>query len=104
DSKINLNKNKQSRKTLKSYTNPSTASYGNSICIPSIKISNFKLNPQLIIIMQQNCQYSNLPQKKPTEFLTQFLQITDTVHNKKINQNIYIILLFPFTVKNQTKK
>ena len=58
---MDLSGNEQSRRTLGSYSNPSTASYGSSICIPSIGVSSFELNPQLIIMVQQNCQYSGLP-------------------------------------------
>ena len=94
----------QSRRTLGSYANPITAAYGSSICIPPIKASSFELNPQLIIMVQQNCQYSGLPHEEPTEFLAQFLQIADTVHNKEVDQDVYRLLLFPFAVKDQAKR
>ena len=94
----------QSRRTLGSYANPITAAYGSSICTPPIKASSFELNPQLIIIVQQNCQYSGLPQEEPTEFLAQFLQIADTVHDKEVDQDVYRLLLFPFAVKDQAKR
>ncbi|KAL4371411.1 hypothetical protein AHAS_Ahas06G0163100 [Arachis hypogaea] len=94
----------QSKKTLGSYANPITAAYGSSICTPPIKASSFELNPQLIIIVQQNCQYSGLPQEEPTEFLAQFLQIADTVHDKEVDQDVYRLLLFPFAVKDQAKR
>ena len=55
-------------------------------------------------MVQQNCQYSDLPQEEPTEFLAQFLQIADTVHDKKIDQNVYRLLLFSFAVKDQAKR
>ena len=77
--------NEQSRRTLGSYANPTTASYRSRIYIPSIGVSSFELNPQLIIMVQQSCQYSGLPQEEPTEFLAQFLQIADTVHDKEID-------------------
>ena len=101
---MDLSGNEQSRRTLGSYANPSTASYGSSICIPSIGVSSFELNPQLIIMVQQSCQYSGLPQEEPTEFLAQFLQIADTVHDKEIDQDVYRLLLFPFAVKDQAKR
>ncbi|RTK47765.1 hypothetical protein DRJ87_15755, partial [Enterococcus faecalis] len=91
--------NEQSRRTLGSYANPITAAYGSSICIPPIKASSFELNPQLIVMVQQNCQYSSLPQEEPTEFLAQFLQIADTVRDKEVDQDVYRLLLFPFAVK-----
>ena len=75
-----------------------------SICIPPIKASSFELNPQLIIMVQQNCQYSGLPQEEPTEFLAQFLQITDTVRDKEVDQDVYRLLLFPFAIKDQAKR
>ncbi|XLR22070.1 hypothetical protein S83_049970, partial [Arachis hypogaea] len=93
-----------SKRTLESYANPITAAYGSSICTPPIKASSFELNPQLIIIVQQNCQYSGLPQEEPTEFLAQFLQIADTVHDKEVDQDVYRLLLFPFAVKDQAKR
>ena len=94
----------QSKRTLGSYANPITAAYGSSICTPPIKASSFELNPQLIIIVQQNCQYSGLPQEEPTEFLAQFLQIADTVRDKEVDQDVYRLLLFPFAVKDQAKR
>ncbi|XP_072077040.1 uncharacterized protein [Arachis hypogaea] len=101
---MDISGNEQSRRTLGSYSNPSTTSYGSSICIPSIGVSSFELNPQLIIMVQQSCQYSGLPQEEPTEFLAQFLQIADTVHDKEIDQDVYRLLLFPFAVKDQAKR
>ena len=65
---------------------------------------HIELNPQLIIMVQQSCQYSGLPQEEPTEFLAQFLQIADTVHDKEIDQDVYRLLLFPFAVKDQAKR
>ena len=101
---MDLSGNERSRRTLGSYANPTTASYGSSICIPSIGVSSFELNPQLIIMVQQNCQYSGLPHEEPTEFLAQFLQIADTVHDKEVDQDVYRLLLFPFAVKDQAKR
>ena len=97
---MDLSGNEQSRRTLGSYGNPTTAAYGSSICIPSIKVGSFELNPPLIVMVQQNCQYSDLPQEEPTEFLAQFLQIADTVRDKKVDQDVYRLLLFPFAVKD----
>ena len=71
---------------------------------PPIRASSFELNPQLIIMVQQNCQYSGLPQEEPTEFLAQFLQIADTVRDKEVDQDVYRLLLFPFAVKDQAKR
>ena len=62
------------------------------------------MNPQLIIMVQQSCQYFGLPQEEPTEFLAQFLQIADTVHDKEIDQDVYRLLLFPFAVQDQAKR
>ena len=101
---MDLSGNEQSRRTLGSYANPTTASYGSSICIPPIRASSFELNPQLVIMVQQNCQYSGLPQEEPTEFLAQFLQIADTVRDKEVDQDVYRLLLFPFAVKDQAKR
>ena len=101
---MEASRNEQSKRTLGSYANPTTASYGSSICIPSIGVSSFELNPQLIIMVQQNCQYSGLPHEEPTEFLAQFLQIADTVHDKEVDQDVYRLLLFPFAVKDQAKR
>ena len=101
---MDLSGNEQSRRTLGSYANPTTAAYGSSICIPSIKAGSFELNPHLIVMVQQNCQYSDLSQEEPTEFLAQFLQIADTVRDKEVDQDVYRLLLFPFAVKDQAKR
>ena len=101
---MDLSGNEQSRRTLGSYANPTTTSCWSSICIPPIKAGSFELNPQLIVMVQQNCLYSGLPQEEPTEFLAQFLQIADTVHDKEVDQDVYRLLLFPFAVKDQDKR
>ena len=101
---MDISGNEQSRRTLGSYANPITVAYGSSIYIPPVRASSFELNPQLIIMVQQNCQYSGLSQEEPTEFLAQFLQIADTVRNKELDQDVYRLLLFPFAVKGQAKR
>ena len=55
-------------------------------------------------MVQQNCQYSGLPQEEPTEFLAQFLQIADIVRDKEVDQDVYRLFLFPFAVKDQAKR
>ncbi|KAL4276292.1 hypothetical protein AHAS_Ahas20G0192600 [Arachis hypogaea] len=101
---MDLSENEQSRRTLGSYANPITAVYGSSICIPPIRAGSFELNPRLIVMVQQNCQYFGHPQEEPTEFLVQFLQIADIVHDKEVDQDVYKLLLFPFAVKDQAKR
>ncbi|KAL4329108.1 hypothetical protein AHAS_Ahas13G0267100 [Arachis hypogaea] len=101
---MNPNGNEEFRRTLRSYTNPTTDFYGRSISIPHIRASSFELNPQLITLVQQNCQYSGLPQEEPTEFLADFLKVADTVHNEGVDQDVYRLLLFSFAVKDQVKR
>ena len=101
---MNPSENKELKRTLGSYTSPNADFYGRSISIPQIRASSFELNPQLITMVQQNCQYSGLPQEEPTEFLADFLKVADTVHNEGVDQDVYRLLLFPFAVKDQEKR
>ncbi|KAL4322147.1 hypothetical protein AHAS_Ahas14G0181400 [Arachis hypogaea] len=94
----------QSRRTLGSYTVLTSDFYRSSISIPPIGVAHFELNPQLITPVQQNCQFQGLSQEEPVEFLADFLQYADTVYTNGVDQEVYKLLLFSFTVKGQAKR
>ncbi|KAL4338064.1 hypothetical protein AHAS_Ahas12G0172800 [Arachis hypogaea] len=48
--------NEQQRRVLGSYSAPTTDLYGKSIVVPPIAVNNFELKPQLVTLVQQNCQ------------------------------------------------
>ncbi|PWG68786.1 hypothetical protein DF186_24620, partial [Enterococcus hirae] len=77
---------------------PNTDLYKKNIVIPPITANNFKQKPQLITLVQQNYQYYKLPQKNPNQFISDYLQIYNTVKTNKVNPEIYRLILFPFTV------
>ncbi|KAL4315464.1 hypothetical protein AHAS_Ahas15G0187700 [Arachis hypogaea] len=76
---VNNNANDpQPRRTLGSFTTPNPGSCENSIVTPIVNANNFELKPQLVTLVQQNCQFSGSPQEDPNLFISKFLQIYDT--------------------------
>ncbi|KAL4315204.1 hypothetical protein AHAS_Ahas15G0161700 [Arachis hypogaea] len=101
---MDQNEGAQPRRFLGSYTAPTPDFYGRSICVPLIRADNFELNPQLITLVQQNCQFHRLPQEEPTEFLADLLWISDTIRTDGVDHDVYRLLLFPFAVKGQANR
>ncbi|KAL4276577.1 hypothetical protein AHAS_Ahas20G0221100 [Arachis hypogaea] len=99
----NPNENEQPRRVLGSYTTPNPNLYGNSIVMPPIAANNFELKSQLVTLVQQNCQYHGLPQEDPNQFISNFLQICDTVKINGVNLEVYKLMLFPFAVRDRAK-
>ncbi|KAL4294340.1 hypothetical protein AHAS_Ahas18G0218300 [Arachis hypogaea] len=99
----NPNGNEQPRRVLGSYTAPNADLYEKSIVVPPIAANNFELKPQLVTLVQQNCQYHGLPQKDPNHFISDFLQICDTVKTNGVIPEVYKLMLFPFAVKDRAK-
>ncbi|KAL4275401.1 hypothetical protein AHAS_Ahas20G0103500 [Arachis hypogaea] len=100
----NHNGNESARRMLSSYTVPTPDFYGRSIAVPAIGANNFELKPQLITLVQQNCQYHGLPQKDPNQFISNFLQIYDTMKSNGVNPKVYKLMLFPFAVRDKAKQ
>ncbi|KAL4300515.1 hypothetical protein AHAS_Ahas17G0208600 [Arachis hypogaea] len=95
--------NEQPRRVLGSYTAPNTDLYSKSIVVPPITANNFELKPQLVTLVQQNCQYHGLPPEDPNQFISDFLQICDTVKTNGVNPEVYKLMLFPFAVRDRAK-
>ena len=90
--------NNNARKMLGDFTAPNSNLHGRSISIPAIGANNFELKPQLVSLMQQNCKFHGLPLEDPHQFLSEFLQICDTVKTNGVDPDVYRLMLFPFTV------
>ena len=71
----NPNGDEQQRRVLDSYSAPTADLYGKSIVVSPIAANNFELKPQLVTLVQQNCQYHGLPQEDLNQFISNFLQI-----------------------------
>ncbi|KAL4345373.1 hypothetical protein AHAS_Ahas11G0271900 [Arachis hypogaea] len=74
-----------------------------SIVVPPIATNNFELKPQLVTLVQQNCQYHGLPHEDPNQFISDFLQICDTVKTNGVNPEVYRLILFPFALRDKAK-
>ncbi|KAL4344393.1 hypothetical protein AHAS_Ahas11G0173900 [Arachis hypogaea] len=74
----------QPRRTVGSFIPPNPRSCGSSIVTPTINANNFLLKPQLVALVQQNCQFSRSPQEDPNLFISNFLQICDTVKTSSV--------------------
>ncbi|KAL4275779.1 hypothetical protein AHAS_Ahas20G0141300 [Arachis hypogaea] len=100
---VNLNGDDQQRRVLGSYSAPTAKLYGKSIVVPLINANNFELKPQLVTLVQQNCQYHRLPHEDPNQFISDFLQICDTVKTNGVNPEVYRLMLFPFALRDKAK-
>ena len=94
----------QERRVLGSYINPNPGNYGSSIQKPTIHANNFELKPQLITLVQNNCSFRRGVQEDPNEYLTNFMRICDTVKSNDVHPDTYILLLFPFSLKDKASK
>ena len=88
---------------LGDFTAPNSNLHGRSISIPTIGANNFELKPQLVSLMQQNCKFHGLPSEDPFQFLTEFLQICDTVKTNGVDPEVYRLMLFPFAVRDRAR-
>ena len=95
--------NNNIRKMLGDFTAPNSNLHGRSISIPTIGANNFELKPQLVSLMQQNCKFHGLPSEDLFHFLTEFLQICDTVKTNGVDSEVYRLLLFPFVVRDRAR-
>ena len=88
---------------LGDYTTPTSKFDGRSISIPAIRANNFKLKPQLVALMQQNYKFLGLPSEDPYQLLTEFLQICETVKTNGVDAEVYMLMLFPFAVRDRAR-
>ena len=88
---------------LGDFTKPTSKFDGRSISIPAIGANNFELKPQLVALMQQNCKFYGLPSEDPYQFLTEFLQICETVKTNGVDPEVYRLMLFPFAVRDRAR-
>ena len=95
--------NNNARKMLGDFTAPNSNLHGRSISIPAIGANNFELKPQLVSLMQQNLKFHGLPSEDPFQFLTEFLQICDTVKTNGVDPEVYRLMLFPFAVRDRAR-
>ena len=90
-------------RVLGSYSAPTADLYEKSIVVPPIAANNFELKPQLVTLVQQNCQYHGLSQEDPNQFISNFLQICDTVKTNGVNPEVYKLMLFSFALRDGAK-
>ena len=53
--------------------------------------------------MQQNCKFYGFPFEDPYQFLTEFLQICETVKTNRADPEVYRLMLFPFAVRDKAR-
>ncbi|KAL4345166.1 hypothetical protein AHAS_Ahas11G0251200 [Arachis hypogaea] len=99
----NPNRDEQQRRVLGSYSTPTADLYGKSIVAPPIAANNFELKPQLVTLVQQNCQYHGLSHEDPNQFISDFLQICDIIKTNGVNPEVYRLMLFPFALRDKAK-
>ncbi|KAL4300132.1 hypothetical protein AHAS_Ahas17G0170300 [Arachis hypogaea] len=103
DTVDNPNDGGEARKVLGDYTAPTSNFYGRSISIPAIRANKFELKSQLVSLMQHNCKFYELPLEDPHQFLSEFLQICDTVKTNGVDPEVYRLMLFPFAVRDRAR-
>ncbi|KAL4343421.1 hypothetical protein AHAS_Ahas11G0076700 [Arachis hypogaea] len=100
---VHPNGDDEQRRVLGSYSAPTADLYGKSIVVPPITANNFELKPQLVTLVQQNCQYHGLSHEDTNQFISDFLQICDTVKTNGVNPEVYRLMLFPFALRDKAK-
>ncbi|KAL4344211.1 hypothetical protein AHAS_Ahas11G0155700 [Arachis hypogaea] len=100
----NENTDEQARRVLDLYATPMPDFYGRSIAVPTIGGNYFELKPQLVTLVQQNCQFHGLPLEDPNKFISDFLQICDNVKTNGVNPEAYKLMLFSFVVRDRAKQ
>ena len=95
--------NNNARRMLGDYTTPTSKFDGRSISIPAIGANNFELKPQLVALMQQNWKFHGLSSEDPYQFLTEFLQICETVKTNGVDPEVYRLMLFPLAVRDRAR-
>ncbi|XP_073307190.1 uncharacterized protein [Primulina huaijiensis] len=68
----------------------------------TINANNFELKPALINMVQQN-QFARTATSDPHVHLRTFLEITDTVKINNVPDDIIILRLFPFSLRDQAR-
>ena len=53
--------------------------------------------------MQQNCKFHGLLSEDPHKFLSELLQICDTVKTNGVDPEVYRLMLFPFAVRDRAR-
>ena len=89
------------RRVLASYIIPNPRNCRSSILTPNVHANNFELKPQLITMVQNNCQYGGSAAEDPNQHFSVFLRICDTVKTYGVHPDIYKILLFPFSLRDK---
>ncbi|KAL4344676.1 hypothetical protein AHAS_Ahas11G0202200 [Arachis hypogaea] len=92
------------RRNLGCFTTPNSGSCGSSIMTPTVNANNFELKPKLVTLVQQNCQFSGSPQEDSNLFISNFLQICDTIKTNGVPAEVYRLLLFLFAVRDWAKQ
>ncbi|XP_025628423.1 uncharacterized protein [Arachis hypogaea] len=95
------NNGQPQRRVLASYTIPNPRNCGSSILTPNVHANNFELKPQLITLVQNNCQYRGSAAEDPNQHLSVFLRICETVKTNGVNPDIYKLLLFLFSLRDK---
>ena len=66
---------------------------------PAINANDFKLNPALITMVQQN-QFAGHPTENPSEHLGQFLRMANSVNLDGVKPEFIQLQLFPFSLRD----
>ena len=98
----NENGNAEVRRALRDYAAPTMTGITSSIRKPAIPANNFELKSGLIQMVQHH-QFGGTPTEDPTEHLSSFQEICDTVKINGVTSEAIRLILFRFSLRDKAK-
>ena len=91
----------QRQRTMEDFWRPGIINEYPVVRKPLIEANNFELKPSLLTMVQQH-QFTWHPSEDPNEHLGRFLRMSNTVKMNKVNQDVFKLQLFPFSLRDIT--
>lgn len=78
------------------YINPNIEGYGSAVVRSPLAVNNFEFKASIIQFIQNNAQFGGLPIKDSNQYITNFLELCDTIKINRANDDEIKRRLFPF--------
>ena len=98
----NQKRNEQEEQALRDYFRPIVNDNYFGIRRKPINANNFELKPTLINMVEQN-QHGGLPHEDPNVHLATFLKMADIVKMNEVTEDVIIMHLFPFSLRDKAR-
>ena len=80
---------------------PNLEGISSSIATPPINFNCFKLKPSINSIIQNSCQFRELPSEDLNAHISKFLALCDTIHFDVIFEDAIRLKLFGFSLRDK---